>query len=241
MKKIRIDYYNYRLKKGRAQLLLQKVEGTQNYRIPCHYVWSGEHLDQRVSGHRMEDDGDLVFMKVSLNEACSQTSAMDWIPLEKVRELSICRDESLHISQHIFRFFLEFCPVEGESGLRKRVTEMLETVKIDIAKKAYIDELRCFLEGDGRLGHVAGQPNLELVQKEMETLEHFRLRKPHPIPMCQWDADLIERDEYGYEPIDWEALGGDFSVSIKIPDSFSWGKLDGPKLLTIHCPDETDQ
>ena len=67
MKKIRIDYYNYRLKKGRAQLLLQKVEGTQNYRIPCHYVWSGEHLDQRVSGHRMEDDGDLnAFMKAYL-------------------------------------------------------------------------------------------------------------------------------------------------------------------------------
>lgn len=240
MKKIRIDYYNYRLKKGRAQLLLQKVEGTQNYRIPCHYVWSGEHLGQRISGHRMEDDGDLVIIEVRLNAPHLHTSAKDWIPLDRIRELSICRDESLHLSHHIFRFFLDICPAEGESGLRKRVTEMLETVKIDIAKKAYIDELRCFLEGDGRLGHVAGQPNPELVQKEMETLEHFRLRKPLPIPMCQWDADLIERDEYGYEPVDWMALGGDPFIEVRIGDFFGWGQFGEPKPMPPYCPDNTD-
>ncbi len=34
MKRIRIDFYSYRLKKGRADILLQKMEGTDEYGIP---------------------------------------------------------------------------------------------------------------------------------------------------------------------------------------------------------------
>lgn len=43
----------------------------------------------------------------------------------------------------------------------------------------------------------------------METLEHFRLRKPHDTPMCQLDGYLLDNDLYTYAPIDWEALGAE--------------------------------
>ena len=42
MKKIRIDYYHYRLKKGRASILLQQMEGSDQYCIPHHYVKADE-------------------------------------------------------------------------------------------------------------------------------------------------------------------------------------------------------
>ena len=205
MKKIRIDYYNYRLRKGQAAILLERVEETGKYRIPCHYVWADERLGRGLREYKIEDDGDLVLMKVMLNELHPYTAGKEWIPLNKVRELSICRDESLHVSHNIFRFMLNICPGEGESGLKRRVSDMLETLKVDKAKKAYIDELRCFLEGEGLHipGSVAKQPDRELVRREMETLEHFRLHKPNPISMNLWDRELKDKDEYSYESVNW--------------------------------------
>lgn len=223
MKRIRFDYYSYRLKKGRADILLQKMEGTDEYSIPCHYVIAAERLPRGISGYRSEDDGDLVLIQVTLNEPHPDTSHKEWIPLKKVRKLTILRNESLHVTHNIFRLFLDICPREGESGLMMSASEMLETLKVDIAKKAYTNELRCFLEGNGpRIqGRFIKQPDRELVRKEMETLEHFRLHKPLPLPMIQWDAELEDRNEYSYEPIDWKALGAEIRP-ISIPSHFIW-------------------
>ena len=60
MKKIRIDYYNYRLKKGRAEILLEKEEGTDEYFLPFHYVRAEENLGKNGLIFCTEDDGDLV-------------------------------------------------------------------------------------------------------------------------------------------------------------------------------------
>ena len=211
MKKIRIDYYHYRLKKGRASILLQHMEGSDQYCIPHHYVKADERLTYGIDGYATQDDGDLVLIHSSLNERCPNTKGKEWIPLESVFGLTIDRNDFLHVYHNIFSFFLWCCPREGESGIMHRVMNMLETVKIEIAKKEYVERLRRVLEGeqldDFKLWNK--QPDQDLIQKEMETLEHFRLHKPPRIPMTQHDGELERRNLYSYEPIDWKVLGAE--------------------------------
>lgn len=56
MKKIGIDYYNYRLKKGRAEILLEKEDGPDKYFIPFHYVKADEYLGRDSLFSHTEDD-----------------------------------------------------------------------------------------------------------------------------------------------------------------------------------------
>ena len=209
MKKIRIDYYSFRLKKGRAEILLEKEEGSDEYFIPFHYVSADEDLSWSLPLYGWEDDGDMVINKISLNKCHRRKKDSGWTPLDKLRELSIRRDEYFHVCHNIYTFFLSLCPREGESGIRNRVSAMLESVKIDRAKKEYVESLALVLDGVSVRdnGMYETDPDSELVRKEMETLEHFRIRKPNPIPMSMSDGYLLDNDLYGYECIDWEALG----------------------------------
>ena len=209
MKKIRIDYYNYRLKKGRAEILLEKEEGNDVYFIPFHYVRADEDLGRGNLFYNYEDDGDLVINETSLNQCTWRKKDEGWTPLDMLRELSIRKDEYFHVCHNIYTFFLSLCPREGESGIRNRVFAMLESVKIDRAKKEYVESLADVLDGASvrGIGLYETEPDPALVRKEMETLEHFRIRKPNPIPMSMADGYLLDNDLYGYECIDWEALG----------------------------------
>lgn len=209
MKKIRIDYYNYRLKKGRAEILLEKEEGTDEYFIPFHYVSADEDLSWSLPLYSWEDDGDMVINKISLNKCHRRKKDSGWTPLDKLRVLSIRRDEYFHVCHNIYTFFLSLCPREGESGIRNRVSAMLESVKIDRAKKEYVESLALVLDGVSVSdnGMYETEPDPALVRKEMETLEHFRIRKPNPIPMSLLDRNLLDNDLYTFESVDWEALG----------------------------------
>ena len=56
-----------------------------------------------------------------------------------------------------------------------------------------------------------GPPYPELIKKEIDTLEHFRLYKPKDIEMIQRDGMLSNDDEYSYEPIDWKEFGAEIT------------------------------
>ena len=209
LKKIRIDYYNYRLKKGRAEILLDNEEDTDEYHIPYHYVRADEKLGVGSHVYRVEDDGDFVINQVSMNKCTGRKKDESWTPLDKLRELSIRKDEYFHICHNIYSFFLSLCPREGESGIWNSVSAMLESVKVDRAKKEYVESLADVLDGASvrGLGLYETEPDPALVRKEMETLEHFRIRKPNSIPMSLSDGYLLDNELYGYECLDWEALG----------------------------------
>lgn len=212
LKKIRIDYYYYRLKKGRAEILLEKEDGADVYFIPFHYVRADETLEKNLI-FSSEDDGDEVINQVSLNEFTRRKKDKGWTSLDKLKELPIRRDENLRVRHKIFKFFIDLCPREGESGTLNRVLDMYESLKVEIAKRAYVAELRSALEGERQIVLDANvkQPDPELVRKEIETLEHFRIRKPRDIPMTLFDGFLRSHDLYTYEPIDWKALGMEIS------------------------------
>ena len=212
MKKIRYDYYNYRLKKGRADILLQKAEGADEYCVPFHYVEAEKRLCLGFSWFQAEDDGDLVLVEKTLNDCHMRKSGKVWMPLNKLMNLSIYGKEPLRVRHHIFSFFLEMCPREGESGIIRRVEEMLDVVKVEIAKKEYVNRLRSVLEGQKILlamDAYTKQPDPELIKKEIETLTHFRIHKPSHPGTNQRDGELSRMNLYSYEPINWYALGAE--------------------------------
>ena len=146
MKKIRIDYYNYRLKKGRAEILLQFDSETGEYCIPFHYIKANEHL-HLSKGYYAEDDGDLVLIEKDINNGHLNKTDKVWIPLKQISELTIHKNDWLQVSHHIFTYFLQLCPREGESGIINSVINLLESVKIKIAQKEYVSKLKASLKG----------------------------------------------------------------------------------------------
>ena len=194
---------------GRAEILLEKEVDTDAYHIPFHYVRADEKLDNDSLWYRTEDDGDLVIMRRSLNECTRRKKDKGWTSLDKLRELSIQRNEYFNVCHNIYRLFLSLCPFEGESGIMNKVSAMLESVKVDRAKKEYVEKLARFLNGEipDSLDSYEKLPNPDLVRKEMDTLAHFRLRRLNPIPMNQQDGYLLDNDLYTFERIDWVALG----------------------------------
>ena len=212
MKKIRIDYYNYRLKKGRADILLEKAGGVHEYAIPYHYVNKESRIDHMFPGHLIRDDGDLVIINDTLNECHVNKKGKEWIPLTRIRDVNITHNEMLLITHTIYSLFLDLCPREGESGLKRRVEEMLEDVKVANAKMQYVERLQQVLNGDrvDVFGALVKKPDPNLIRKEIETLKHFQVHKPSTIPMFLRDGMLQHYDLYTYERIDWEALGAEF-------------------------------
>ena len=232
MKNIRIDYYRYRLRKGRADILLQKTEGNDSYCIPFRYVGENEHIAWRIKWHRLEDDtnGDLVVLDTSLNDNHLKKKDKEWIPLDKVMGLIFPRNDFYTVYHHIFALFLSLCPTEGEQGIIRKGSGMLESVKVDAAKKRYVDELQRALERKKWVIPDATMtpPDPELVKKEIETLEHFRLYKPNDIPMNNRDGKLLEEDSYSYEPIEWEDFGAEIKPFPMFSSMFSFGRNHNP-------------
>ena len=209
MKKIRIDFYRYRIRKGRAEVLLQKVEGKDEYCIPYHYVQAKEGIAHVIKHDRLEDDGDLVILDITMNDCHLDMKGREWIPIKQILDISLARNESFHIWHNILRFFLRLCPREGESANIERAELMLEDVKIRNAKKKYLDWLQGLLDGGVKVldAYVESQPKPELVRREMETLEHFRLYKPKVEPMSLLDGELQDNEEYSYYPVDEAVFG----------------------------------
>lgn len=217
MKNIRIDYYHYRLRKGRADILLQKTEGDDEFCIPFRYVKDDEPIAWSIKHNNVEDDknGDLVIIDCSLNDCHlkknRQGEDKNWIPLNDVRNTHLSRNESLELYKKILIIFLRLCPKEGNLGIIDKVCEMLEYLLVEMAKIKYVKELRHRLD-QGKVVYPGGYstpPNPNLVKKEIETLEHFRLYKPHEIPMTLRDGILQDSMSYSYEPIDWELYGSE--------------------------------
>ena len=215
MKNIRIDYYRFRIRKGRADIFLQKTDTCGEFCIPYRYVEANEKIAWAIKHHSVEDDsyGDLVINDSTLNDCHLKQDSKEWIPLNSILGIKLQRNESFHVYHNILRFFLQLCPIEGELGLRHKAFEMLETVKVNIAKKDYVDELKKALERKRWVIPDASMapPDPELIKKEIETLEHFRLYKPKDIEMSQRDGMLSNDDEYSYEPIDWEEFGAEIT------------------------------
>lgn len=215
MKNIRIDYYRYRLRKGRADILLQRTDTSGEFCIPYRYVGANEKIAWAIKHHSVEDDsnGDLVINDSTLNDCHLKKDSKEWIPLNSILGIKLQRNESFHVYHNILRFFLQLCTIEGELGLGHKAFEMLETVKVNIAKKDYVDELKKALERKRWVIPDASMapPDPELIKKEIETLEHFRLYKPKDIEMSQRDGMLSNDDEYSYEPIDWEEFGAEIT------------------------------
>ena len=213
MKNIRVDYYHYRLRKGRADILLQKNEGDNEFCIPFRYVKDDEPIAWSIKHSDVEDDenGDLIIIDRALKEGHLKKKGAEeeWVPLNDVRKARLSRNESLELYKKIYIFFLRLCPKEGNLGIINKVCEMLDVLLIEMAKKDYVKKLQNSLDGRRVVTPDASStpPNPELVKKEIETLEHFRLYKPHDVPMTLRDGMLHDSISYSYEPIDWEALG----------------------------------
>lgn len=229
MKNIRIDYYRYRLRKGRADILLQRTDTSGEFCIPYRYVRANDRIAWTIKHHSVEDDsnGDLVINDSTLNDCHLKKDSKEWLPLNSILAVKLQRNESFHVYHNILCFFLLLCPIEGESGLRRRASEMLETVKINIARKQYIDELKNALERKRWVILDASMtpPDPELIKKEIKTLEHFRLYKPNEIPMNLRDGTLLENDEYSYEPIHWEEFGAEIKPNPIFSRMFKYNRL----------------
>jgi hypothetical protein len=207
LKKIRIDYYWYRFRKGRAEGLLERVKETGVYYVPFRYVTTEENIIWRLSSENVENDGDLVIIELEIKPWKMNVGDKVWISLDRIRELHLMRNETSHITCNIYRFFLHLFPCEKEPVLRHRVEIWLDEVMIMEAQKQYIAELQDILDGNLPVlldAFYAKNPDPELVRKEMETLEHFRICKPKPSAR---DNFYERRDAYRYSSIDLEALG----------------------------------
>lgn len=227
MKKIRIDYYRYRLSKGRAYILLTKGEGEKDYLLPSHYVRSNERID-RLPFCNVEDDGDLVVNITSLNDAELGKKAKEWVPIKKIREVNLPRNESFHIYHNILRFFLRECPREGELGIKRAVEDVLEELLIDMAKKEYVEDLQKALDGRFGLSSVFTAPDPEKIKEEIRTPAHFRLYKPNQIAMNQRDGELLDGETYTYESLDWKAMGCELLPSHPLKWNPSEGDIVDP-------------
>ncbi len=213
MKKIRIDYYQYRLRKGRVDILLQPIsEQPGSFCVPFHYMLQEDSLDDHELPFRdhIYDDGDLVICRTQLGGGHLERADKEWVPLDIVRELSLLRDEQFRISKNIFSFFLRLCPEEGESGTLRRVAETLEAIKIDQAKKNYVTWLENLLDGKGTgciPDAIVSPPDPELIREEIRTLQHFHLHRPPTILMNNRDGRLADKDEYDFDHPDLEVFG----------------------------------
>ena len=195
MKNIRIDYYRYRLKKGRADILLQLSEGVNEYCIPYRYVEEDERIARLFRDNKVEDDtnNDLVIIDCTLNDCHLKKDDKEWISLDKVVDLSFPRNEDYHTTRKILELFLSLCPDEADNGIHRKVHGTLDRIKTDIARKQYVAKLQWALDKGSwsvpDANYTVIKP--ELLEKEIESPEHFRLD----------------------EPIEWEELGVEIRFS----------------------------
>lgn len=199
-KKIRIDYYHYRIRKGRVDILLEKAEDPEKYKIPYHYVTKDElvHLSEFV-----EDDGDFVILDAKLNESHLSRAGRCWVPLSGIQEIPFLYDNKADVVRHCLSVFLDLCPPE-ETFLHSTIETMLDELLINEAKEEYRSELAKML--DRKITTVitidayTSSPNRDLLEEEIKTLKNFVLVKPK--------SHVGYRHlKYHYKPVDWKALG----------------------------------
>ena len=205
MKKIRFDFYEYRIRKGQASILLEPVaDEPETYRIPFRYVKKEERIGPSISStsYRVGDDGDLILYQIVFRKThMGPVRGKEWVPLDCIRELKLIAFDPLAVRVNIFTFILDTFPREGDAGLQRRLYEMQEIAKTDFFRQCYACELQNAL--DGEWSNVSlSPPDPALVQEELRTLAHFRRHRPKEGPAMKMD-DVLD----GYEPIDWVALG----------------------------------
>lgn len=221
LKKIRIDYYWYRFRKGRAEILLEKNEETSIHCVPFHYVTTEDNIIGRLSKGNLEDDGDIVLIEHDIKPWKMNVVDKEWISLDRIKDLNLLRDETPHITCNIYRFFLHLCPCEKEPGLRHRVEDWLDEVKTKEAKRRYRAKLQSILDGNLPVlldAFFVKNPDPELVHKEMETLEHFCIHKPKSESVSMRDDLYDKEDAYYFDPIDLRKLGAEIEYVNLLPD-----------------------
>ena len=204
LKRIRIDYYWYRSRKGRAEVLLELVADTGKYRVPFHYVTSDDGIIGRLSKGSLEDDGDLVLIEHEIKPWKMNVVDKEWISLDRVKELDLLRNETSHITCNIYRFFLHLFPCEKEPGLRHRVEDWLDEVKTQEAKRRYKARLQSILAGN-----LPVLLDAFFVKKPDPELEHFCIPKRKSESVSMGEDVCDEEDAYHYRPIDLRALGAE--------------------------------
>lgn len=202
MKEIRLDYYDYRIRKGQASILLEPaMEEPGTYRIPSRYVKKEERINETMCRH-IGDDGDLILYQIHLREKqTGPVRGMEWVPMSHVRKLKLIAVDPLETRINIVSFLLKALPREGDSGLRQRLIELLETTRTDFFRHCYARELQRALDGEWSITSLT-PPNPVLVREELRTLAHFRRHRPID-GLAMKQADELD----GYEPVDWVALG----------------------------------
>jgi len=216
LKKIRIDYFHYRIKKDKVDVLLGHDESTGEYSIPFRYVMENEKIgDLGLTRGNVEDDGDVVILDCKLNDSHLNKNGKQWFPLFEIVNLPFSRVKSWRSIQHGLAIFLDLCP-KDETSLFQRIESVLERLLTENAKKKYVEELQYVLDGGSPsviyMDAYMTQPDPQLLKKEIETLSHFRLRKLH-------DKSIYRMMDYSYDSIDWEAFGAEIhSISEIIMD-----------------------
>lgn len=215
MKKIRIDYYHYRIKKGRVDILLQRSDSGR-YCIPYHYVMEEEKVCSFSSLLRkIEDDGDMVLLDKKLNNSHLRKEDKDWVPLTDITGISFSLGVPSEIIRHSLSIFLDLCPSE-EAQIHRKIESILENELINAAKAEYVEELRNMLNGTPSViwtDAYVSPPNPDLLKEEIETLEHFHL--------CRHQRDgSYQSLRYHFESIDWRLFGSkiEFLNEFKIDD-----------------------
>lgn len=201
MKKIRIEYYRYRIRKGRVDVLLQKIEGNDSFCIPYRYARERDKVDGLIRNGEIVDDGDLVIRLVDDHQSSRN---LVWIPLKELTEYTLERNERLEAYKTVFRLFLTSMEKKAdimggdtgnpESSLLYKVEEWYDAILRERAKQRYIGILKEALEGNGPvvLDACVIPPARDTIERELETLEHFNPER--------------RDDEYDLN-IDWEVLG----------------------------------
>jgi len=202
VKKIRIDYYHYRIRKGHADILLQKLDDKDFYTIPYHYVSRDERLNlYDLRKDVMEDDGDLVFLDCRLGDSHLKRDDKKWFPLNELSDIPLIQGRENHIIQYGLSVFLDICPSQ-ETSIHSQVERILDDILTKDAKRKYVERLISVLAGEDivMLDAWVSPPDPDLLKAEIETMAHFQLWKPEKDSsyrlMC-----------YSYEPIHWETFG----------------------------------
>ena len=205
MKRIRFDFYEYRIRKGQASILLEPLaDEPEAYRIPSRYVKKEERIGPSISStrYRVGDDGDLILFQIDCRETHrGPVRGKEWVSLDRIQELKLIATAPLAVRVNIFTFILDTFPREGDSGLQRRLNEMLEVAKTDFFRQCYARKLQRVLDGEWSEASLS-PPAPALIQEELRTLAHFRRHRPKEGLAMKMD-DVLD----GYEPIDWIALG----------------------------------
>jgi hypothetical protein len=199
-KKIRVDYFHYRIRKGRVDILLQQAETLEKYEIPYHYVTKDESVHM---SDFLEDEGDFVILDAKLNESHLSRAGRCWVPLSGIQEIPFLCDNKADVVRRCLAVFLDLCPPE-ETFLHSTIENMLDDLLINEAKEEYRKELAKMLDRKITtvitLDAYTSSPNRDLLEEEIRTLKHFVLVKPK--------SHVEYRHlKYHYKPVDWKALG----------------------------------